>query len=322
MSADGDVVALRTTDAGSDAIRLWDRTTGRTTLLVVPGSSPPAALGTPAVSADGDVVVFTASGGTVGPGIVADGHEFFRYEVGSGVLERVAVPGDPVGAVEQVSVSADGTTIAVSTDHQVLTWTRAGFRNIADDPQADISIQAPSLSPDGRYLTVLRTVTVATDPTVRHADFEVLDLATGTRHATWVGPTWQPGAPSAALSRLVVVATTDRGELIFGSRWDGETLLLDGARTEPLGGGAPTAGSWSGRWTAYSGNPELVPPWEAGISWVLDRQLGTRSAVGGSGSPASTVTLAISDDGTHALLRSSDLAFVAQPGLYVWNRGA
>lgn len=320
MSADGRFVVFHHRESQHDNIRLWDRSTATAADVTQPGTGSTAGLGVPSISADGSAVVFTASGGPMGPGVVADGQEFFRSTTPDGAWTRIAVPDSlSDGPVTGVTVSGDGDTVVLSTGRRVLRWTVSdGFQVLVDDADGTHRVQAASLSANARFLTTLRITPDLSMPSLQRAEYVVRDLAENSIHTTWTGPLWNPSEPPQVPYDFRLGATSDDGGVIFSYVAGGPVLQLAG--TGALAGGSLTGASWNGRYYSYTGNPELVPVQEAGASFVHDRSTWQLTRVSGFGTPTATQARAVSDDGRYVLLFSSDSAVVASPGYHLWDR--
>jgi hypothetical protein len=322
MSADGRYVALRVSQP-SPHVELWDRQTGDAQSVTVGNAS--GGLETPWISGDGSVVVFTQQSGVVVPGLLATGDEFFRYSVQDETLERVEVPDElSRTAVTDVSISHDGSLVVLNRGGYVLTWTEAdGFEWLSEDTAHHGRIEAASLSPNGRFVTVRQVRPHETDPERVRSYYVVYDRQLDAVHAESPGPSWAADILHPTGYDFRLVATTDDGSVIYSYAENSGVFVLDGATgtTSVLpdaGGSSAASASRDGRFVSVRAPGQYFPPAPA-VQRIRDRVTGSTVTVGWQ-DPINSGAWAIADGGREVLVHTWEVGVVPEPGYYLWNR--
>lgn len=186
LSGDGRYVAFHSfaqlvegETTGAADIYVHDRSTSATTLV----STQNANSFDPAISGDGNVVVFASRDDTLVPGDTNNAPDVFVRDLQSGVITRVSVRSNGAqanGSSEDVgispSISADGRLVSFSSlatnlvradtngardafVHDRATGTTTRVSVGAGGIQADFSSRRPALSPDGRFVAFQSTAT-------------------------------------------------------------------------------------------------------------------------------------------------------------------
>ena len=322
ISADGQVVALRVTGTAGTEIRLWTAGGGPAQAITTAGNG---GLEAPSVSADGSVVLFTQQSGQVVPGLTATGDEFFLHDVAAGTTERIEVP-DTLSraAVTRASISGDGSLVVLNRGHHVLQWTRdGGFVEIGQPAGDLLSVEAASLSADGRFVTVRSVREIASDPTRYRSDYVVLDREAGTVHAASEGPSWVPDILQPTGFDFRLAATTDDGGAIYSFAEGGGAYVLDGATgtTSPLprsGGAAISAASHDGVHVGVRTPPQFLPP-APSLHRVVDRTDGSALSIGWTVA-GDAGAWGVADGGRRILVLRQGADAPAGPGFYLWDR--
>jgi Tol biopolymer transport system component len=299
ISADGRFVAFTVFETAEHAV-VFDRVAAATEVLTVYVNvgRTPLDSGQPAISADGEWLVF-----------VAAGQVFERNRVtGAAALVSVSTSGGPArGRSSSPTISGDGRFVPFASDadnlvpgdtnsaNDIFVWDRQTGKTelvsvTADGAPANNSSGSPSISGDGRFVAFTSNATnlVQGDPS---GGIFLRDRQVGkTERLTESG-----GSPSISADGRLVAFVDHSGIIYVRDRQTGKTELVSVSTTIGASGNKPSyfpSISGDGRYVAFwSSASNLVPGGTRGGIYVRDRQTGQTERVG-DGFP-----LAMSSDG-------------------------
>lgn len=252
VSGDGRYVAFVMGNSDLSDVYRYDRTARRTALVTVGvgGGRAAGRSGSPAISADGNVVAFVSDGGdTLVPESTGSGDQVYARDMAAGVTERISGPagGGPAdGTASAPRISADGRYVAFASLADNLV---AGDANGASDvflrDRSTGTTSLVSVTPDG-----LPARGPSAQPAIS-ADGRMVAFAS-------TAPDLVAGLPDARLAADVKHAI----EVYIRDVVAGDTVLVSATPSGEPGGGESLspAVAGNGRFIAFSStSPRLVP---------------------------------------------------------------